>query len=150
MKRKYARLFKELSDQLVKIPNQNHQKRLQDPIKTMRRLINVLNVDAKGLKATEKPTIITKIPQWMEEANLYSSFRVRTSPEAIKTRKTRLENEQKDGIVSTPLLEPYLEVIWPRTYPLKPDTYSHPIFKQFAQKCTDKEMDLQLNKRFGV
>ena len=144
VKRKYSKLFNEITNELLKITDYR-KKELADTIKNLRRAINFINVDIKVLaQKTAKPT------KWFDDARSYANPDSRYWGDTLKIKRKRLESEQKDGIITMPLLEPYLELKWPQKLPSKPEEYPLPEFHEYAKALIIKERDLLNNKRFGV
>ena len=147
VKKKYAKLFNEINTQLSKIKG-SQASQLKTTTKNVRRIINVLCRDVK--ESAKNYTENVNNAQWYKDAVSYSSPKSRYFGDTLMTRKSRLENE-KNGMIIMPLLEPYLDVQWPPNLPVIPDNkYPLQIMKECVQILTDRENDLLLNKSFGV
>lgn len=146
VKRKYSTLFTEITNQLISIQD-HRQDKLTGIIKSLRRMINFLNIDVKIL--AQKTVTTTK---WYDDAVSYSNPESRYWGDTLRIKKKRIQSEQKDGIVSMPLLEPYLDIKWPRIIPTNNEQYPHSdhVIQEYAQAMKIKEQDLLNNKRFGV
>lgn len=145
VKKKYSTLFSEITNHLTKIKD-HRQEQLAGILKNLRRMINFLNIDVKVL-AQQKPVATSK---WYEDARSYSNPESRYWGDTLKIKKKRLESEEKDGIITMPLLEPYLELKWPRSMPSHQEHYPLLEIQEYAKAMTTKEQTLLNNKRFGV
>ena len=144
VKKKYSTLFTEITNQLIIIQD-HRQEQLAGIIKNLRRMTNFLNIDVKVL--AQKTVTATK---WYDDARSYSNPESRYWGDTLKLKRKRIENEQKDGIISMPLLEPYLDLKWPRSIPSNQEQYHHIVLQEYAKVIKIKEQDLLNNKRFGV
>ena len=108
-------------------------------------MTNFLNIDVKVL--AQKTVTATK---WYDDARSYSNPESRYWGDTLKLKRKRIESEQKDGIISMPLLEPYLDLKWPRSIPSNQEQYHHNVLQEYAKAMKIKEQDLLNNKRFGV
>lgn len=145
VKKKYSTLFFEITNHLTKIKD-HRQEKLAGILKNLRRMINFLNIDVKVLA---QKTV--KTSKWYEDAPSYSNPESRYWGDTLKIKKKRLESEEKDGIITMPLLEPYLELKWPRSMPSHHQEH-YPLLeiKEYAKAMSTKEQNLLNNKRFGV
>ena len=109
-------------------------------------MTNFLHID---IKALENQKTVTS-SKWYEDARSYSNSDSRYLGDTLKIKRKRLLSEEKDGIITMPLLEPYLELKWPQSLPPYQDHYPHPAIHEYAKVLTTKEQALLNNKRFGV
>ena len=80
----------------------------------------------------------------------YANPDCRYLEETLKLKNKRLESEQKNGVITMPFLEPYLEIKWPSGLPPNREKYPSAVFQEYAQAIAIFEQDLLINKRFGV
>lgn len=151
IKKKYAKLYKEINLSMEKIRDRRAEG-LKDSLKAVRKTINVLCVYIKRQSTKEMPKS-AKLPikedcKWIADARKLASHQSRTSAETKQTRLRRLEHELKDGIITMPLLEPYLDIKWPEILP--PVPCDNPIIKEYCKAMQTKEEVLLINKRFGL
>lgn len=162
--KKYAKLYKEINAIMEKIRDRR-AKKLQDSLRAVRKTINVLcyyikrhSPDGSADGPTKKSqsqispkSNATLDPKWITDARRLASHQSRTSIEIKQTKKRRQEVEQRDGIISMPLLEPYLDLKWPS--PLTATNNSetiHPVIKEYSAVLKAKEDAINSNKRFGL
>ena len=161
IKKKYAKLYKEVNSSIEKIRDHRVDE-LKDSLKAVRKMVNVLCVYIKKhcLKEnTSNPTSINpktteqnrKLvdPEWIVNARTLASHHSRTSVEIKQIKKRRLEIEQKDGIITMPLLEPYLDIKWPSKLQMAANDIN-PVIKEYSAAIRAKEESLLANKRFGL
>lgn len=161
VKKKYAKLYKEINAIIEKIRD-HRAKDLQDSLKAVRKKINALCLYVKQHSPVESLTkhqpapVVSSTssktpPQWFTDARRLASHLSRTSNDTQQIRKRRLEVEQRDGIVSMPLLEPYLDLKWPTFINNNVDTISiHPVIDEYSKFLKVKEDAINSNKRFGL
>lgn len=161
VKKKYAKLYKEINTIIGKIRDYR-AKKLQESLRAIRKKINALCLYVKHhapLESTHDPTTRKPLtspkshvpvePKWISDARRLAPHLSRTSNEVKQTKKRRLEVEQRDGIISMPLLEPYLDIKWPNCTTNNTDPI-HPVIKEYSAVLKAKEDEVCFNKRFGL
>ena len=162
VKKKYAKLYKEINSEMEKINDNRRAKSLQKTLKYVRKMINSLCLYIKqhtpkenGLKHSMKSnTLPSKVNnlvdhKWIKDARKLAQHQSRTSFESRQVKQRRLEVEQRDGIISMPLLEPYLDLKWPNSFP-NINSYTHPVLKEYSRALREKEDKLNSTKLFGL
>lgn len=172
----YSRLFVEILFELVSIKDKR-QKLLVTIIKELRRMINFFgkdindavkrNPDLKILvnsNFTEiKSTSLTISSstsflnsKWLIEAKSLAYPEKRYCDDVQSAKKVRLQAENQDGILTMPLLEPYLEIKWPTKVMLSVASDSSKtldsdeVLKEYTRQINERENHILSNKQFGI
>ena len=88
--------------------------------------------------------------KWLKYAQNLARPENRFTDKTIKNRSLRLETETKSGIVTLPVLEPYLEVKWPKELHKPEFNFPHPELEKHSLRMLKMEKECLENKRFGV
>ena len=107
--------------------------------------------DKKTLLALQLPLQTDQI--WLKNARSFSNSKKRLTNEMLYNRKQRINREKRDGIVTMPLLEPYLDISWPcqesKSKSISTET-ENVVLKTYINHLMTREEELLTLKRFGV
>ena len=148
IRKKYHRLFIEILPFLTDV--KDHRKSvLKVLVKNVRRMVNFLGRDINVTAKTPKNCVNTH--NWLKDALYHSDPESRYWGSVKTTRKQRVENEERNGIISMPLLEPYLPIHWPTSFPTTTtNNNTESIMEAHMRNLRDHEHSLLMNKRFGI
>lgn len=181
IKKMYLRLFVEVERSLVVLKD-DQKKVLTAITKKIRRMINFFGKNIKdairqspGLNlnpilnnnsiiAADSSIASSSISinsfsntQWFKIAHSFAYPERRYWGDTQSTKKHRVHIENQDGILTMPLLEPYLKVKWPKKRlnlqlitNQKSLSSSDAVLTEYSRKLIERENMILDNKRFGI
>ena len=169
----------EILSELVNVKDKRRQKLLATIVKEIRRMINFLGKDindavkrnpelkifinsnsnfnenkSKNLTPSSSTSFLDS--KWLIEAKSLAHPERRYCDNVQSAKKVRLQAENQDGILTMPLLEPYLEVKWPTKVMLSVASASSmtldsdEVLKEYTRQINERENHLLSNKHFGI
>lgn len=131
------------------VKDHHQEEKLKVSIKNIRRTMNFLGRDIN--EATKISDNSINKCKWLKDAVSHSEPDTRFWGDVKKVKLQRIANEERDGIVAMPRLEPYLEIKWPKTDSFtKIDKDAHPVMDAHLRNVRNRELNLLANKRFGI